>query len=158
MFFPQNFWNVSWKAGQDRKKITESSFILSRWAQKIFPFDKSFGFQSFDSLCTNSLSNEMLISSTDLAGVLKTFIYLSRNPLLNENFICIFHPIFTCIPSQNSRQVLQHISTLRCPSSWFLTWPFSHTAHLERGENALSGNGENRHFFHKINSWDFVAG
>lgn len=73
------------------------------------------------SLCTNSLSNETLISPTDLAGVLKTFIYSSRNHLLNENFICIFHPIFTHIPPQNSRQVLQHISTLRCPSGWFLT-------------------------------------
>lgn len=44
------------------------------------------------------------------------FICLTRNLLLNDNFIWLFHHIFTCIPSQNSSWVLQDISIL------FLSW------------------------------------
>lgn len=44
------------------------------------------------------------------------FICLTRNLLLNDNFIWVFHHIFTCILSQNCSWVLQDFSIL------FLSW------------------------------------
>lgn len=50
-----NIWIFLWKVVQE-EKTTENSFVFSEWALKI-PLDKSFGFWSFDSLCTIFLNN-----------------------------------------------------------------------------------------------------